>query len=211
MHISSILVSQFLTPNCTNSSKKFDFYYCFTDKYLGEMFLNFPLNPTLATYSGIDLSPFEIKLEEVVASKVGQKRRCLGRWERCWMGLRPSSYWCVRFYYLAEEFARANHSHSINALRWDKVRLNLPGSHSFNPTLPWIMKWDSHVERIVGDIVSFIDDLRISGFDEEAVWSISIQVLARLQYFGIQHASRNISPPIEMKCLHGLDQFLKRL
>ena len=94
------------------------------------------------------------------------------------MGLRPSPYWAVRFFYLADEFARGNHRDVKNALRWDKIILNLPGSHDFNPSLPWVMKWDSLLNRIAGDIIAFVDDLRASGFDEETAWSIARQYLA---------------------------------
>jgi hypothetical protein len=34
----------------------------------------------------------------------------------------------IRFYYLAEEFARGNWRHNQNGLRWDMARINLPAN-----------------------------------------------------------------------------------
>jgi hypothetical protein len=43
---------------------------------------------------------------------------------------------------------------------------------------------------VAGDLVAFVDDLRIPGHSEEHAWSIARQVAARLQYLGIQDAPR---------------------
>ena len=111
------------------------------------------------------------------------------------MGFKPSPYWAVRFYYLAEEFARGNRWDKDNPLRWDRVILNLPGAKDFNPALPWVMKWNALIENIAGDIVAFVDDLRISGVSEEVAWAIARLLMSRLQYLGLQDASRKTKPP----------------
>lgn len=77
------------------------------------------------------------------------------------MGLKPSPYMCIRFYYFAEEFARGHRLHADNPLRWDRVILNLPGATDFDPTMPTVMKWDDLVQNIAGDIVAFVDDHRL--------------------------------------------------
>jgi hypothetical protein len=48
------------------------------------------------------------------------------------MGFKPSPYYSTRFYYWAEEFARGNRRDKTNPLRWDEVRLNLPGGKAFD-------------------------------------------------------------------------------
>ena len=154
------------------------------------MFINFPLNKSISKFSGVDRTHFKHKLPHNTDFK-----RLFGRWERCWMGLRPSPFWAAWFYYFAAEFARGNPQDTWNALRWDKVILNLPGSETFNPALPWVMKWDSILGRIAGDIVAFVDNLRISGYDEEMAWQIARPFLSRLQYMGIQDAARKTRPP----------------
>ena len=121
--------------------------------------------------------------------------RFVVRWDRCWMGCRPSPFFSVRFYYWAEEFARGLHSDPNNALRWDSVLLNLPGDPAYNPTKPRVMKWDEALQKIAADILGFVDDLRASGYSIEAAWAVARQVASRLQYLGIQDAPRRRRPP----------------
>jgi hypothetical protein len=115
---------------------------------------------------------------------------------RCWMGLKPSPFMAVRFYYLAEEFARQNRKDKTNALRWDNVKFNLPGDPKYDITLPRVMKWDSSIEKIAGDIVAFVDDLRASGHLVEQTWAIGRQMVSQLQYLGLQDAPRKRKPPV---------------
>ena len=101
------------------------------------------------------------------------------RWERCWMGFRPSPFYAVRYLYLALEFACGRHSDERNHLRWDKVVLNLPGSRDFNPMYPWVMKWDNNINNMAGGLAIFIDDVRITGMSEKIAWAIGRQVFGR--------------------------------
>jgi hypothetical protein len=96
----------------------------------------------------------------------------------------------VRFYYCAEEFVRGNRDDLKNHLRWDLIKLNLPGNPDYDPTFPQVMKWDTRFDHVAGDVVAFVDDLRISGYSEEEAWAIARQVASRLQYLGIQDALR---------------------
>ena len=153
------------------------------------MFLNFPLPLLFRSFSGIDLLPYQ---EALGFGHLPSKEI---RWERRRMGFRPSPYYAVRFYHWAEEFARGNRREKGNPLRWDEVRLNLPGASAFNPTLPRVMKWDLSIDNIAGDITTFVDDLRASGIEEETTWRIARQVASRLQYLGIQDAPRKRRPP----------------
>jgi hypothetical protein len=47
-------------------------------------------------------------------------------------------------------------------LRWDEVRLNLPGDEAFDPILPRVMKWDFIIDNIAGDVLTFIDNSQAS-------------------------------------------------
>jgi hypothetical protein len=82
-----------------------------------------------------------------------------------------------------------------NRLRWDSIKLNLPGDPRYDPTLPQVMKWDAVLQKIAGDIVGFIDDLRASGYSVEQSWAVARQIVARFQYLGIQDAARKRRPP----------------
>jgi hypothetical protein len=84
-----------------------------------------------------------------------------------------------------------------NPLRWEKVRLNLPGNPTYDPTLPRLMKWDKGVDNIAGDIIGFVDDLRSSSRAKEESWQISRQVASRLQYLGIQDTPMKRRTPVQ--------------
>jgi hypothetical protein len=181
----------FWLPMAKSATRVLNFNYCGVDIDLGEFFLNFPLPLLFRRFSGIDLTPFKNLLGYQHLSNADFQLR----WERCWMGFRPSPYYATRFQYWAEEFARGNRLDKTNPLRWDEVRLNLPGDKSFDPTLPRVMKWDLDIDNIAGDLLTFVDDLRASGCDEETAWRIARQVASRLQYLGIQDAPRKRRPP----------------
>ena len=153
------------------------------------MFLNFPLHHELRPYSGIDLTPFKHQLG------ITTKGSFLVHWTRCWMGAKPSPFAAVSFYYLAEEFIRGNHLSPLNPMRWDIVKLNLPGSVTFNPSKPRVMKWNSELQIIAGDIIAFVDDLRATGCTMEHAWQVARTTASRLQYLGCQDAARRRRPP----------------
>jgi hypothetical protein len=48
-------------------------------------------------------------------------------------------------------------------MRWDFVKLNLPGNLAYDPPNPRVMKWDLLIENIAEDVIVFVDDLRASG------------------------------------------------
>jgi hypothetical protein len=182
---------RFWLPTPKSATRVLGYDYCGVDIDLGEMFLNFPLPQELRPYSGIDLTAFK--------SALGfgdlDDDAFLIRWNRCWMGLRPSPYYAVRYYYWAEEFARGNPEDKANFLGWTRVILNLPGDTKFDPTMPFVMKWNDSISNIAGDVVAFVDDLRASGKDEESSWGVARQFASRLQYLGIQDAPRKRRPP----------------
>jgi hypothetical protein len=57
------------------------------------------------------------------------------------------------------------------------------------------MKWDSRNGWVACDLVLFVDDLRDSGPTVESTWAVSRTVASRIQYLGIQEASRKRRPP----------------
>jgi hypothetical protein len=86
---------------------------------LGEMFLNFPLPFVLEQYSGINVTTFTTEIDNdkgVECFLDDLKTKAWANWDRCLMGLKPSPYMAVRFYYFAEEFARSNRRAKSNPL-----------------------------------------------------------------------------------------------
>jgi hypothetical protein len=186
----------FWLPIGRSAVRVLDFGYHSVDIDLGEFFLNFPYPEILRLLSGIDLTPF-VELIAGLGFKLKQDSEGLYKvyWSRCWMGCKPSPFYAVRFYYWAEEFARGHHGDPKNYMRWDFIKMNLPGDPSYNPTKPRVMKWDDSLQKIAGDIVGFVDDLRASGYSMEYAWGVARQMASRLQYLGIQDAPRKRRPP----------------
>jgi len=187
----SVWASNFWLPNAASMTRVLGFNYKAVDLDLGEMFLNFPLDKTLVSYSGMDLSPYKKDLSEFENGKnFTQDSKFYAINVRNWMGLRPSPEWSCRFYYLAEEFIRGNESEIDNPLRWDKVVLNLIGNSDFNPSLPNVFKWNKIKNRLAGEIKAYVDDLRALGWSLEHAWRIAHLIAPRLQFLGIQDAPR---------------------
>jgi hypothetical protein len=190
----------FWLPKASSASRLLDYGYYSVDLDMGEMFPNFPLPPELRPYSGIDLTPFRELFETDAPDLMrdaprSADARLWARWERNWMGILPSPYMSIRFFYWAEEFVRGNRTDPANALGWDKVKLNCPGSDDFDPTSARVLKWRSDVQRVANDIITFVDDVRASGWSAEDSWQVARQLASRLQYLGIQDAPRKRRPP----------------
>ena len=79
------------------------------------------------------------------------------------MGMKPSSFTAVRFYYLGEEFAVGNLRDLENPFGFDGVVLNLPGMDSYDTTKPKFMKWNSPKNCMPGHVVTFVDDVKMTG------------------------------------------------
>jgi hypothetical protein len=94
------------------------------------------------------------------------------------MGFKPSPYitGCINLW--GKEVVRGDQRDPMNVFCWDRVRLNLPGSPSFDPILPWVSKvchdiLDSvAIKRIAADFVTFVDDVRGAGGSLEITWQV---------------------------------------
>lgn len=185
----SLWSPNFWLPTVKTALRHMDYNYYSVDLDIGEMFLNFPLHESLQACSGIDLTPYRHILN------LPSDQPAHFRWVRTWMGARPSPYIAVLYYYIADELIRGNHLDVNNPFYWDQVQLNLPGTSSFDPTKPRVMKIDSRFLRIAADLVTYIDDLRGIAATCELAWMLSRRIAAVLQYLGIQDASRKRRPP----------------
>jgi len=155
---------------------------------LGEMFLNFCLDEDLHAYCGVDLTPFH-------SSKKGTRWE---RWVRCLMGLKVSPYMAIKGLLLGLEWILGDTEDQNNVFHWERVRLNLPGSPSYDPRLPWVSKVRTDMERkdsLAALLVSYVDDLRVTGVSEEQCWMIMHHISSRLGYLGLQFAARKSRPP----------------
>jgi hypothetical protein len=150
---------------------------------LGEMFLNFCLDEDLHAYCGVDLTPFH-------SSKKGTRWE---RWVRCLMGLKVSPYMAIKGLLLGLEWILGDTEDQNNVFHWERVRLNLPGSPSYDPRLPWVSKVRTDMERkdsLAALLVSYVDDLRVTGVSEEQCWMI----MHRGFLIHVQHTYPAITP-----------------
>jgi hypothetical protein len=182
----------FWMPDAASAVRVVSFYTYVFDSDFGEYFLNFFNDPDIHPYCGVDLTLFH---DKVNARKDLVAESDLECWNCCFMALHPSPYNAIRYGYLANEFAPGDRKARTNAMRWDQVILNLPGSWDYDPALPWLMKWDDVVSQIAGDAVTFVDDIRGSGHCLENAWQVRRQYISRYQYLGIQDAPRKFIPP----------------
>jgi hypothetical protein len=179
-------------PNVSAATNGMSFETYLTDSDVEEMFPNFPMDPKLRPHAGVDLHSLSHCLKNYESPIYDEESE---RWERLFMGMAPSTYIAIRMYYVAEEFCRGSASAKDNPMGYDKVRLNLPGSSDYNPSLPRVMKWNQAAKAISGGVVTFVDDLRASGHSVENSWQVSCQLGSRFQYLGIQDAPRKRRPP----------------
>ena len=131
-------------------------------------------------------------MEVEVQSSGGGRSTDILRWTRLFMGMRPSPYNAVRYYYWGEEFARGDPLDTNGPMGYDQIRLNLPGMGEFDPLLPKAMKWRSEVGVVAGDVV---DDVRITGYSKENCRNVHRQFARRIQYLRMQDAPCKFRPP----------------
>ena len=86
------------------------------------------------------------------------------------MGFSHSPFYATVYYYMSLKLFLGKSRRKGNYFRWDLIKMNFPGSSTFNPSLPWVMKWNEYIENIAAEVVAFVDDLRILGVDEETAW-----------------------------------------
>jgi hypothetical protein len=152
---------------------------------VGEQFYNYMLDPTVQQYCGIDITPY-----------FGRKRGGLNwlRWNQCVMGLRSSPHGCVKMHSLGEEVVRGDHLDPKNPFFFDSVRLNLPGAPTYDPGLPRVAKFRSDSGKVAGDMVTYVDDKRVTAGVRALCLQVCHRVGSRLCYLGEQDALRKHSP-----------------
>eukprot|EP00956_Cyclotella_meneghiniana_P026478 scaffold57383_cov35-Cyclotella_meneghiniana.AAC.2 len=105
------------------------------------------------------------------------------------MGFSPSPYNSIRMALIAEEVIRGDKADSMNPYQWNSVRLNLPGTSSYDPTTSWIAKVRED-GLVACELFTFVDDERVTGATEELTWLAAHVMTAKQAYLGIQDAAR---------------------
>lgn len=177
----------FYLPTATtvlNNSDESTFY---GDIDLGEMFLNYHLDPRMRSRAGVDVT----ELAEELGEKLGPKQRLYMRWERALMGVRSSPFNCVRAYLLSEDIIKGDRREESNPFWWDTVILNLPGTREYDPGKPWVYCYDAKTGKIAAFVISYVDDLRTGAQGSaERCDRVTHVSASRINYLGQQDATR---------------------
>ena len=70
-------------------------------------------------------------------------KRTFHCWQRMTMGMKPSPWVTIRLLSWMMEIVKDDHREASNPYRWDKIVLNLPGMKNYNPSMPWVYKWNT--------------------------------------------------------------------
>ena len=184
-----VWVPTFWLPTIDSLIRTLDRYSWMTDRDVGDMFLNFKLHRTVGPYTGVDLSALYDSDEEP-----GPRWAV---WDRNLMGFASSPYSSVKMALIVDEVCRGNwheeglglDGKELNPFQWKSIRLNLPGTRDYDPCLSWISKMRSD-GRVACDILSFVDDERVVGPDEDLTWQASHKLASTQSYLGMQDAAR---------------------
>jgi len=152
------------------------------DVDVGECFLNFVLHEAIHPLAGVDLTHYFPG--KVFGTPVWET------WLKAAMGLKLSPYQAGQGCCVADKIIWGDPLDSQNVFRWDTVRMNCPGSDSYDASKPWVSKVREVDGQIASDFVSFVDDFRPSGPSSKEAWQAARRVAAGLNYLGIQEASR---------------------
>jgi hypothetical protein len=194
----------FFLPLAKSASMCLSFGTWMADMDFGEFFHNFHMDPRIRPFSGVDLGSVSSLVPGLCESvKPGGVRPTVLRWTRLFMGMRPSPYLAIRQYYWGEEFARGNPGRAGNPMGYDRVRLDLPGMKTYDPKLPKVMKWrdgptDMDNGYLAGDVVTFVDDVRVTGFSKADCWDVYHQFASQVQYLGMQNEPRKFRAPSQV-------------
>jgi len=181
----SVWVPSFILPQAEALTDKLSENSWMLDMDLGEMFLNFPMHPSVQPYCGIDVRPYCFP---------ESSRTHFERWTRCMMGWKASPYLTIQSRLIAEELVHGNRRDERNAYHWESVTLNLPGSPTYDPQLPWVRKVRKDGE-IAGDTPTYVDDVRAVATSLKHCWQLAHQFATTMSYLGIQVAGRKTRAP----------------
>ena len=73
--------------------------------------------------------------------------------------------------------------------------MNLPGNKEYDPTMPWVYKWDELNGRLASHFSCYIDDIRGMGGTEGVCRRATQCVASWINYLGQQDAPQKWRPP----------------
>ena len=153
-----------------------------TDRDVGDMFLNFPLHKSARPFAGVDIKP--------ILNPDDPDQHRWYQWARNAMGFAPSPHDSVMMALVVEEVIKGDRFDPKNPFQWKFVRLNMPGTQSYDPSEPWIMKVraDELSAAVIYSLFTFVDDERVAGATDDNTWEASHAVGSGIQTVVFRHA-----------------------
>eukprot|EP00956_Cyclotella_meneghiniana_P014413 scaffold21564_cov22-Cyclotella_meneghiniana.AAC.3 len=177
----AVWAPSFWLPTIDSLVRSLDSSSWMTDRDIGDMFLNFPLHEEARPFAGVDIKP-------ILTGEEANKFRWY-QWVRNAMGFAPSPYNSIKMALVAEEVIQGDRTDRKNPFHWEEIRLNMPGTESYDPTRSWIMKLRADGMSAC-EFFTFVDDERVKGPTEELTWQAAHTMAAKQAYLGIQDAAR---------------------
>ena len=110
------------------------------------------------------------------------------------MGLTDSPYRSLQLLMKAKFTAYGDRLNKKNTFQWEMGKLNLPGSDSYDPQFPWVMKVRMDGE-LACEVYIYVEDGPISGHSEITCWEAAMRLCSVCVSLGIQDASRKRTGP----------------
>jgi hypothetical protein len=152
------------------------------DSDIGGFFFNFILEERCVRLAGVYLTHYMERGEGALEGK-----RHLVRWGRCLMGGTFSHYQTGQGMDHAKELIMGDPNDEQNVYQWKEVRLDLPGSPDYDPSLAWVAKVREE-GRVAADLFIYMDDSRPTGPDAKECWRASQKDAIIGNYLFIQDA-----------------------
>lgn len=185
----AIWAPNFFLPTMSSVLQNADDETYYGDIDIGEMFLNYFLDPDVRPWAGVDVSALMPAISQ--NDKVADDKRTILRWDRSLMGVRSSPFNCVRAYLISEEIIKGDRREVSNPFRWHRVVLNLPGQSGYDPSKPWVYRYDDIGRSLAAFVLSYVDDLRTgSSKGREECERVTHVTGSKLNYLGEQDATR---------------------
>ncbi len=179
----SVWAPSFALPSVNSLLRIVDLNLLMSNRDMGKMFLNFGLDQKVRKIAALDLGPLKFSTKECGNPWM--------TWSWCLMGFRLSPYNTVKLYLVAEEILRGDRHDPSNAFEYKHVRLNLPGTPAYLPSLLWISKRQCN-ELLASNFVCFVDNQCVTGEGVEQVVKAGHMLSSRKSYLGLQDSLRKI-------------------
>ncbi|KAL7574612.1 hypothetical protein ACA910_002965 [Epithemia clementina (nom. ined.)] len=156
-----------------------DGYWCIDNDY-GKMFLSFGFIPTYNSTAGWILRPC---MDVGLTANCGLKSGIGARWGKVLL----LTARCNRLD--GSSALYGDRTDGTNVFDWSHVHLNIPGTPSYCPGIPWLSKRRQD-GTIAADAHDYINYLRVCAATEEDAWRVGSRIAKTASFYGVQDAAR---------------------